>query len=103
MLELTDTAAQCFGDPRGDPGVAEEKAAHVGLGHDADDDVVEGFGEAVVHLLADDDHLAEDGAGFDDRGGEGASVGGDPEDADAALLEDEQGLQRLVGCVDELP
>ncbi len=79
------------------------RRAYVCLAHDAHHDLVEGFSEAVVHLLSHDDHLAEDRAGFDDRGGEGPAVGGNPEDANAALLEDEQRLQGLVRGVDQIP
>ncbi len=55
-----------------------------------------------MHLLPERQHLAEDGAGRHDRGGEDTAVGGDPEDAHAALLEDEQGLHRLGWGVEEL-
>ena len=103
LLQLADATTQRLGDPCRDPGVAEEEPAYVAGGHHADDDVVEGLGEAVVHLLPDDDHLTEDRAGLDDRGGQCSAVGGDPEDPDPALLEDEEGLQGLVRGVDELP
>src|SRR5829696_3228974 len=61
LFELAKAAAQSLRDARCDAGVAEQEASHVGLGHDADDDLVKGLSEAVVHPLTDDDHLAEDG------------------------------------------
>lgn len=73
----------------------------VGFGHDADHDVLHRLGEAVVHLLAEDDHLSEDGSRLDDGGRECAAVGGDPEDPDTALFEDEECFDGLVRGVDE--
>jgi hypothetical protein len=102
LLELAEAPTEGLGDSGGDAGVAEEKPLHVSLGHDADHHLVEGLGEAVMHLLTDDDHLTEDGPWFDDRGRQRPPVGGQPEDPDPALLEDEQGLQRVVRGVDEV-
>ncbi len=78
------------------------KRLHVRPGHDADGDRVEGLGEVVVHLLAEHEHLAEDGPGREDRGRERTSVGGHPEDADPSLLEDEERLHGLGRRVEQL-
>jgi hypothetical protein len=93
LFEVGQAAAK----DRGDAGVGQQVLVYVRAAHDAHDGVVEGFGVVVVDVLAEQDHLAEDGARGDDRGGERAAVGGDPEDADPALLEDEQRLEGLGG------
>ncbi len=95
LFEVGEPLAQDRGDTGGDPRVGEQQPVDVVAAHDADGDVVEGFGVVVVHVLSEQDHLAEDGARCDDRNGERAAVGGDAEDVDAALLEDEQDLAGL--------
>lgn len=56
------------------------------LAHHADDGFVEGLGEAVVHVLPEQDHLAEDRARSDDGGGQRSAVGRDAEHADRPRL-----------------
>jgi hypothetical protein len=75
---------------------------HIFLGHDADGDGLECFGEVVVHQLTEENHLPEDGAWREDRGGQRASVGRDAENAHPSSLEDEQRLHGLRGGVEEL-
>src|SRR5436309_2981923 len=52
-------AAEDLGDPGGDARVGQQVPLHTGAVHDADDDLVEGFGVVVVHPLAEQDHLGD--------------------------------------------
>ena len=74
----------------------------VGPAHDAERALLGGLGEGIVHALADEGHLAEDGAGLDRRGDELFAVWVDAIEIDAPLLEDEQHLAGLAGRVEDL-
>ena len=62
-LELGHSAAKNLRHPYGDPRIGKEGPVHVGPAHHAHDDLVDGLGEIVVHLVAEQHHLPKDGAG----------------------------------------
>ncbi len=103
MLQLRHPLPQDACDAHGDPRVGQEEALDVRDAEPADQRVVDRLGIAVVHPLADQDHLAEHGAGLEDRQGQRLPVLRDAEHPHPPGLEDEQRPDRLRLAAEQLP
>jgi hypothetical protein len=80
FLEPGDLFAEDPGNADGDPGVRDQEPFHLPDPQLADRRVLDCFGVVVVHPLAHQQRLAEDGSRFEDGHGQRLAVLGDPED-----------------------
>ena len=102
-LERGNPFAELFGDPTCDALVRKEQSLNVVSAHQTHDAGLKGLSPRPIHALTEQDHLAEDLTGVDESRRQASTVGADPVDTNASLLENEKNLMRIMRAEQHAP